>query len=354
MFLTCTMQGGGAERVIANLSNYLILHDYEVGILATGGNIVDYNISEKVVYKYTNPRNEIPVIKQIFKMIDNYKKVKEFKPDVVVTFLPTPCIYAAIIKSVYPRFKLIISERMDPSQDPHNWILRKLRDLAYNFGDGYIFQTYDAKNYFNKKIQNKSKIILNPLKEGIPYKSEKEKNKIVTVARLEPQKNVLLLIKAFEIIKSKNYTLHIYGIGSEEKNLRNYVNTNEIKNIFFEGFRKDVHEQISDAQIFVLPSNYEGLSNAMLEAMAMGIPLITTDHPAGGPRMLIENNINGIIVELDNPVEMAKEMDRLLSSKELRVFLSRNERKIREICAKDAIYQEWEQYINKIYRNIKS
>lgn len=353
MFLTCTMQGGGAERVIANLSDYLVRRDYEVSILATGGEITAYEINEKVSYFCVEPRCSIVGAKQIFKLYDNWSIIKKYAPDVIITFLPTPAIYGALFKLLDRKITLIISERMDPYQDPKSKLLRKIRDFAFKFGDGFVFQTNDAKEYFNKKIQRKSKIILNPLKDNLPYQSDKVKNRIVTAARLEPQKNILLLIRAFEKLDRQDFELYIYGQGSEELMLKRYVEEHHISNVVFKGFSSNVHEEIKEAMIFVLSSSYEGLSNSMLEAMAMGIPLITTDHPIGGPRMLIKNKENGLIVPLDDVDAMASALKELINDVELRNKIGKNAIAIREICSSESIYKEWEEFIIKI-RNGKN
>ncbi|WP_161978997.1 glycosyltransferase [Streptococcus sp. S784/96/1] len=346
LFLTSTMQGGGAERVIANLSGFFADKGHTVGILATGGNILEYNLHPKVIYLYTSPKTDLFAFKQLSKIFQNNLEIKNFKPDVVVGFLPTPIIYGALSKFMRNHFRYIISERMDPYQDPKNILLRKVRNLAFRFGDCFVFQTDDAKEYYGNIVRGKSKIILNPIKADLPsaYISQLSK-KIVTVARLEPQKNILLLIKAFGLLKRDDFQLHIYGTGSEEQALKQYVLKHEISNVNFEGFCSDIHDKIKDATAFVLPSNYEGMSNAMLEAMVMGLPIIVTDHPIGAPKMLIDNLENGILVPINNPEELAKAMRLLIDDFELQKKLSNNSKKIKKLVSSEVIYQQWEEVI---------
>lgn len=77
------------------------------------------------------------------------------------------------------------------------------------------------------------------------------------------------------------------------------------------GFQADVREQIKDAAMFVLSSDYEGISNSMLEAMALGMPVIATDCPIGGSKMYIKDGINGLLVPVGDAQALAAAMDRL-------------------------------------------
>lgn len=85
----------------------------------------------------------------------------------------------------------------------------------------------------------------------------------------------------------------------------------------FEGFRNDVHEKIADATMFVMSSDYEGLSNALLEAMAMGLPCISTDSPPGGARMVIRNGQNGLLVPVGNKEKLMEAMDSIAANAEM-------------------------------------
>ena len=176
-------------------------------------------------------------------------------------------------------------------------------------------QTERAKNYFPKKIQEKSIIIPNPVK--VPVYAEKAKqNRIVSVGRLTEQKNHALLIDSFKSIAKEfpDTILDIYGEGPKRAELQEKIDNFGLSaRIRLRGNILDVHEQIKDAGVFVLPSNYEGTSNALLEAMMMGLPCISTD--CAGSDEVIENKKSGIIVPVGDQDALTRALRTLLSDR---------------------------------------
>ena len=111
---------------------------------------------------------------------------------------------------------------------------------------------------------------------------------------------------------------------------------------------KELHSLIKDASCFVLPSDYEGLSNSLIEALAIGIPTISTDHPIGGAKMFIENKKNGILIPVGNEDALVDAMNFIIDNPEKAQMFSQNSQSIREKLAVDAIVQEWICYIKKV------
>lgn len=222
--------------------------------------------------------------------------------------------------------------------------------------DGYVFQTEDAANYFSDKIAKPYRIISNPLKSGLPepYLGERDK-KIVCVARLSKEKNIELLINSFSnfVTKDTNYILELYGQGPEEAKIKKLVKKLGLsEKIHFCGFREDVHECIKKATCFVLPSNYEGISNAMIEALAMGIPTICTDSPIGGARMLINNMQNGILVPVNDVDKLTEALFTVCESEEIQKRFSEQSIKIRNMLSIDNIANQWRKFIDLIINTI--
>ena len=165
-----------------------------------------------------------------------------------------------------------------------------------------------------------------------PYEGERDK-KIVAVGRLEPQKNHKLLLRAFAEFAAthKEYVLEIYGKGELEEELKALARELGIeKHVQLRGFSGKVKEEINNAAMYVLSSDYEGISNSMLEAIALGVPVIATDCPIGGSRMYIEDGVNGLLVPVGDMQTMAAAMKRIADDAEFRESLSRQGRKLRE------------------------
>ena len=346
-FITATMAGGGTERVISVLANYFIQKNYKVVILLLADSRVEYVLNPQIdviqISELTGKK-----IKQRIKKIVNLKTfIKNNKQDIYLSFGTETNLFS-IISSFMLSTKLIISERNDPNKCGYKMI----RNLFYVFGKKFVFQTEDAKKCFSKKIQENSVIIPNPITDNLPSPFEGERKKcIVSVGRLEPQKNQKLLIKAFSkfLKQEPEYTLRIFGKGSLQRELED-----EAKRLFiydkvdFAGFSNDIANDIKDATMFVLSSDYEGISNSMLEALAMGIPVISTDCPCGGSKMMIENYVNGILVPVGDADGLCNAMLEVARNDEFAEGLSKEAVKVREYYSIEKICLEWEQQIDTV------
>lgn len=350
-FVIGDLSGGGAERAVILLANELVKRKNEVAIVCMPNNNKSYPIDSRVniirLRKYNNK------FKDFFIRSMNLRKVFfHNKPDVIISFTTQKNV-CTIMSTIFTKSNLIISERNDPNQDPKSKLLRFLRKILYRFADGYVFQTEDAKKYFSKSIQRKSIIIPNPMNMYLPkpYVGERKK-KIVTVARLEPEKNIIMAIKVFQKIKDKypEYKLYIYGEGSDRPVIEQYIQSNNLANdVYLEGFVSNVSEKIKDAAAFIFPSNYEGISNALMEALAIGIPCVSTDHPIGGAKLLIKDGYNGFLVPVEDINSMVNKLQIILSNNELSNKISNNAvNYINDNFNIDKIVNQWEKYFKKI------
>ena len=183
-------------------------------------------------------------------------------------------------------------------------------------------------------MQKKMVVIPNPIDLSLPEPVNGPRSKsVVFVGRLHKQKNPELLLTAFSefVHEFTEYTLHIFGQGELEEELKSKVISLGIEDkVVWHGFCKDVRAQIVAAGMYVLSSNYEGISNSMLEAMAMGIPVIATDCPIGGSAVYIENEINGIIIPVGGKDNLIEAMKKLAADKEFAQKISYNGAKVRE------------------------
>ena len=217
---------------------------------------------------------------------------------------------------------------------------------------GWAFVATDGKNIdiktekeLKKSIQKKGIIIPNPINGNLPerYFGERKKE-IVTSCRLHPQKNLKMMIDAFKLLADSypEYKLIIYGQGVLEDELRKYISLLNLNNkVFLPGFEKNVMKKIVDSKMFVSSSDYEGISNSMLEAMGMGLPVVVTDCPIGGARMMITNNQNGILVPVGDTLALYNGMKKIIEDDEFAELLSNNAYKIRELYPLEKIAKKW-------------
>ena len=115
--------------------------------------------------------------------------------------------------------------------------------------------------------------------------------------------------------------------------------------------KSDVHDYIKDYAMFVSSSDYEGMSNALIEAMAMGVPVISTDHPIGGARMLIQNNVNGVLVPVNDTEEMISKIEMLISNEDYLEKISNEALKIKEELEIGKITNDWLNFIDECLKN---
>ena len=350
LFCLGSMDKGGAERVISNMANNLILNN-NVSIVTTVNRKSEYYLKDEIsIFSLDEDEKRTSNIKRIIKLRDIIKNVK---PNIIISFQPEPSFRILALK-IFNKIPTIVSVRNDPKIEYKNIKRKIFMKMLYPLADGYVFQTEEAKQYFSKKIQDKSIIIPNPINENFivdePYKGKREKT-IVSVGRLEPQKNHKLLIDAFkEIVKKhKEYKLLIYGDGSLKNKLEEYTKDLGLSNnIIFKGKKDNIKEEIYNARMFVLSSNYEGMPNALMEAMALGLPCISTNCPCGGPRTLINTNINGILVKVNDVNEMKNAINKIIEDEELSQKIENNAIKIKEEYAPDKIMNIWKKYIINI------
>lgn len=345
-FITATLAGGGAERVIANLANELNLRGHQVTILLTTDNVVEYVLAPEVQVIQISSKTSHS-IKGRLRRVGNLREYFKEHRDVHYISLPTDTSIFVLLASLFIKIKLIVSVRNDPNKYEHPII----RDILFCLVKKIVFQTEDARACFSKRLQRIGTIIFNPVSEALPpvYSGDRKKT-IVAVGRLDEQKSHNILINAFTDFAKKypDYELNIYGRGPlEEKLLRQIREAGLEEKIHLLGFSKNVWKSAADAAMYILPSDYEGIPNSLLEAMAMGMPVISTDCPIGGPAMLIEHEVNGLLVPVGDSRQLYLAMCRLADNPKLAEKYAAEAKKIRERMSVKQICDEWLEYIEK-------
>lgn len=356
VFCVPSLGKGGAERVVSNLANYLSSHNDDVLIIVNTKNNIAYKIDDDVrLIELDGRQNTNVIIKNWLRLKRLKKNVLDFRPDVIVSFLPMPSFRVLLLKKKL-RCKVIVTDRNDPKEEYSKFLINILMRLLYPKADGFVFQTKEQKNYFNKKIQGRSVIIANPLKEDFLRDNNKKRKKdiIVNVGRLVEQKNQKLLIDSFGIISRKhpNYRLKIYGDGPLKNELVHQISDLNLSDkVEICGTVDNIKEKLDEARIFVLSSNYEGLPNSLLEAMSCGLACISSNCPCGGPKEIINNNINGILFDVGNSKALTKAIDYLIANEDKRKEIEKEALMVRKKFDPSIINRNWQQYIERVVSN---
>lgn len=354
LFYAGGLTKGGAERVITNLSNYLVTKGHKVAIVVTRADKIEYEISPKVKIYKLEEKNDTRVFRQL-RLFNNLRKsILDFESDINIAFLQVPTLRMILLKFLSKSIKkipLIVSLRVDPHIAFRNFSGKILLKL-YKYANGFVFQTSEAQNYFSKNIQKRSVVIANPVDKRFfkEYYFEPKQEKIVSVGRLTNQKNYPLLLEGFYEFQKKHdqYKLFIYGEGEEKSNLIKLVNKLNISDkVIFKGNVDNIIDEIYNAKIFAMTSDYEGLSNALMEAMTLGIPCISTNSSGGGAKMLIETGENGILINIGDREALIENLNNLADNEIFNKELSYNSWKSMKKYNPNLINNEWIKYIER-------
>ena len=278
------------------------------------------------------------------------KYFREAKPDFVISF-DLNNFGRALFGTKGLKCKLFDAE-MNAHQKtiPQDRVGKRYYYGLLKKADGIIVQTQSEKEYFEKYSKNVY-VINNPIRPDLPFPYEGIRKKvIVNFCRIAPQKNLDLLLDAFQKFHYEypDYVLKIYGYTNNQEEF-DYKNNliNKIRNMKMNGFvfilpsETDVHKKILDSAMFVSSSDYEGLSNSMLEAMAIGLPCVCTDCLGGGTREVMIDHENGLIVPMNSPDAMYLSMKEYVENPELAEKCSRNAAKIKDRLSAERIVKQW-------------
>ena len=352
LFYTGSFKHGGAERVMSILANGFVRIGHEVYIIQND-ELKDpaYRLDPKVLYLSLGGLR----FNRVKSFVNPLRKLRSFlkqkRPDVIISFFPDTVLFAKIM-SFGTHIPIVFSERNDPKQTIRGWKMNFFQHFAIRNCDWLVFQTSMVRNYY-KNYSSKSSVILNPCEASqfSDLKIIERKKQIVSVGRLEPQKNHRILIEAFDRIADEfsKYSLVIYGDGSLREDLYNLILSKKREDrIYLPGVVDNVASCIYDCSVFVLSSDFEGLPNALIEAMVLGIPCISTDCSPGGARELINNESNGLLVPCKDVDKLSEAIRFMLKNPLDAERMGREAKCLKEKTSPDSVVNQWMDVIQKV------
>jgi glycosyltransferase involved in cell wall biosynthesis len=368
-FVIPSLAGGGAEKVISIILNHLDRQKFLLYLILfeKKGEFLN-NVPLDVKIYNLEKKNRYSFLKLIFRLAGLINKEE---PDIVVSFLE----YANIVSLLAKKFvkdknvRWIISERNLPSAEFSNMRFSKIKILLHRTldrtADLVIVNSSQTKEEMVNKFcvhSDKIVVIFNPVeiekiytmsKERIPdnLKTDNDEIILISVGRLSKQKGYQFLLKAFaEVVKNFKCKLIILGEGEERAEIERLIKELKIENyVILKGFVQNPYPYIANSDIFVLSSLWEGLPNALIEAMVLGKPVIST-RCNKVIEEIIEDSKNGLLVPPGDVDSLKNAIIKLIREKELRIKFSEANKKLSYIFDYKFVVKKYEEeFLKKHY-----
>lgn len=356
--LNC-LERGGAERVVSVLAGQFAEWGNEVYIATEWQGEDEYVIDSRIKRVHVGLLGKQERYGRIGKFVARIFNLRRFlkktRPDIVIAFA-RKANYRALTSTIGLKMPVLISVRINPV-GYYDFLSDRIQiPILFRRAAGCVFQTTDQRDFFPDYITKKSKVILNPINPkflGNPIPEKREKT-VVHSGRLVDFKNQLMLIEAFCMVHEKHpdYILKIFGPdsfdGTKEKLEKLIEERGAGEYVFLMGASDRLEKDMIHGALAAFSSDYEGMPNAMLEAMALGLPVAATDCPPGGPAMVITPEENGLLVPVGDPKALAEAMNRLIEQPEFAEKLGRQAAEIGIRAGVEVIAAKWKQYMEEI------
>ena len=339
---TASMGKGGSERVLSYLVHEMIQQGDEVSLHLLIDSTVAYPLPEQVSVHYLRKHKNKAM--NLFYWIRSIRRVVR-QTDVVISFAYKINIIV-YIASLGLKKKLIFSERNHPKYDGRSRLGLLICNFVYQRIDKLVVQNKSIQQCFNQKVIENSVIIPNPVEKVIDFEYMPDSNLIIAIGRLVKQKNFHLLIEAFSFVVKEEPKLQlvIFGEGPLRNELEELVIFYGLSSrISLPGVVDDIFTELSKSALFVQTSHYEGQSNALLEAMVHGLPVVSTDYE--GVEEVIEHGVNGWIVKADENI-LAETILAVMYDQEMRTRVSIQTKKLATKISTDVVFETWKRILN--------
>lgn len=366
---------GGMERVLTLKANYFAeVYGYETIIILTDGEDKKpfYELSPRVKIINLNINfeelNGKPIIRKILLYLKKQYKYKnklkkclfEIKPDITISMLRREINFINSIKDGSVKIGEIHFSKANYRDLNGEKIFGHIQKLiAHLWMKQLIHQLKKLDKFITLTDQDRQmwtelknvETINNPLSFSPGITSKCENKQVIAAGRYVNQKGFDLLIEAWSIVEKKHpdWELHIFGDG-DRKSLELLFDKYDIKNCFLEYSTSDISTKFINSSIYVLSSRYEGMPMVLLEAIAFGLAVVSFDCPCG-PKDIITNRIDGVLVESGNTIQLANEICTLIENDDLRKEMGLNAQKNAEKYRIENICQLWKNLFENLINN---
>lgn len=344
VFVINTLFEGGAAKMVKHVASIVSKECPNVSIISIFDTEADPSVNGSIRQVPLGLKVKGLLMWRVKTILSIRMALRSLEPDVVCSFISDVCFYSKVA-TLGLNIKVASAERGDPFTNGGIW--GRLVRWTYSKSDYCFFQLERARDFYGEKVAIKSFVIPNafPRKEiCVPYTGERRKT-VVSVGRLyEYQKQYGLLIRAFKRVYEKHpdYRLIIYGEGQDRKQLQDLVDSLGLQDVAsLPGAIKNPINVIREDGVFVLSSNFEGIPNSLIEALASGIPTVSTDCSPGGAAFLTHNGENGLLIPMGDENAMADAICRVIENPELARQLSTKGIQVIDELDEDRIAKLW-------------
>ena len=340
----------GAPKIMVWLSEYLAGRGHDVALVAIYGCGEALPAPEGVkLIALDLKQSPNPLFRKTLGLWSAEKKLLEvledLGPDLCLTFMDTAGLLLLFVKR-FRGLKVYCSERADPDRGgPVSAFIRKRLTLL---SDGVVFQTEGARDCFRGLALPRNRVIPNPVSPS-PVSWQGPGGPLVWAGRFDNrQKRLDVLLEAFRLVLETlpEARLVMYGDGPDLGRTKALAESMGLSGrVSFPGFEKDLSEKLARGGAFVMSSDFEGIPNVLIEAMAAGLPCVVTDCSPGGARVLIRDGVDGLITPRGDARALAEAAARLLSDPELARTLGANAARITEKFSPEKLGAEWEEFL---------
>lgn len=353
-----TFDIGGAQRVMALMANYWVTHGRDVTLISLSPRSKDwFELHHRVKRVSLNLLSASAHLGQA--LAHNAQRVlllrdelKRLRPDIVISFMDTTNVLT-ILASRGVGIPVIISERNHPHRHAMGFAWNTLRSLFYRRADALVIQSCKLRDWAGELAGNERvHIIPNPINPELTDSVRKARHggnvrTVVAMGRLVRQKGFDLLIEAFSrcVGQHPEWSLVILGEGEERSNLESLIGARGLQNrVQLTGQVPCPRHILEQADLFVLSSRFEGFPNALLEAMACKLAVISTDCP-NGPQDIVRDGIDGLLIPSEDVNALTKSMDRLMADPVERQRLGTNAVDVLERFSIVKIMSMWDELV---------
>lgn len=355
-----SLDAGGAERVISTMANYWAERGRDVSVITIESTDRDfYPLDPRVrrtalgAAKHSDSIREA-VANNVHRIRRLRGAIRDAEPDAVISFLTSTNVLA-LIAGKLARVPVIVSERIDPTQEPAPRVWSGLRRVVYPRAHAVVVQTPEVRAWAEAFLPSERvRAIPNPVLlpteafgDAQPADIPSERRRVVAIGRLHRQKGFDTLIHAFAKCHAAEpaWSLTIIGEGDERPRLEALAADLGIAAaVEMPGRVQNPFAILRGAELFVLSSRYEGFPNVLLEAMAVGTPVIATDCRSG-PGRIVRHGVDGILVPPDDVDAMADAMATLMRDDDQRRALGARAVEVRERFSVDRVMSEWDRLV---------